>query len=568
MRALHRLVRSLVVVVAAACAGSGEPDPDDLGARDLLGFDPKVAARWDDGERASARRVLQEALRETPGDERQIPLGIGSRRVLGSLSALDHELAEAGAPPWLVARVERVADDTVADIAGVPFDVPLDRRELADTDGVTWRGWDDELDGLAARGDTLIAEFARAVGHGDGHLYVDPAPRTAFAAAYIANDGILLVNPVLLAALDPATPEQLARRAEDGRPPAPRPLPERTLGSVNPYNFYGSVGECAAAERLRCEGCLPSSCEATLRGSTDGNAECMTLLANDAIGTFKLCVNLSLSIATVAECVRETASACSFVAGAGDQIGQLEANASFLADEICLTALDSCLARFYGEPDNQFPLPDGGPAPPPPPPRDVSYDCGDCEDCDEDQSCNCQASCVSCTNEGNTGPTCGGPNCEGGNCSATTCDTGCGGGGEGTGGGDQGEGCDSCGDDSGETSSNDGCGNCNSDDGSSSESCGDSDGDSGDCDTCKTGDSSSSGDQCGGSCGSSDGSTSSCGNCGTSQSGMMGSQGSCGNCSAAPPFARRADRLVVTLVWALLPIALLLRWRRRGGGGK
>src|SRR5262249_5204563 len=152
---------------------------------------------------------------------------------------------------------------------------------------------------------------------------------------------------ILLAALDPAS----AAKTESA-PVTPLVLP------VNPYDFYGSVGECAAAERTRCEACLAAGqCTPETRDATSGVAECTTLSADGGRGFFLFCTNLSLAIATVEKCVRDRASTCPIVDTAGNQLSALDANAGILDNATCLDSLDGCLASLFGAPNGQFPEP-------------------------------------------------------------------------------------------------------------------------------------------------------------------------------------------------------------------
>jgi len=131
---------------------------------------------------------------------------------------------------------------------------------------------------LPGRGLDVLSALAIDAEHPGGPVIVVPAPRLAVIAAYIRPDGAaephLAVNPVLLAALEPAAnelamttamdrwsnpsdPSGPASGARGARQAVAGPTPMATGG--NPYSFYGSFEECAAAQRARCDACLPGS---------------------------------------------------------------------------------------------------------------------------------------------------------------------------------------------------------------------------------------------------------------------------------------------------------------------
>src|SRR5262245_24409133 len=152
----------------------------------------------------------------------------------------------------------------------------------------------------------------------------------------------------------------------------------------NPYSFYGSVAECAAAQRARCEDCLPAgSCKA-ITNLGDGNAECTTLGDRGGRGYFLICINLALAIDAVSSCTKDAAPSCRRDTGASESISSLENNAVFL-DTGCGDGLDGCLATLYGAPKGDFPGPGTG-GTSSRPPRNTSIDCGDAWG-DEDTNC-------------------------------------------------------------------------------------------------------------------------------------------------------------------------------------
>jgi len=389
-----------------------------------------------------------------------------------------------------------------------------------------------EVEGVASPL-ALIAGFegeaARLLG-AVGPVALEDAPRAPFVAALAAGGSqeVLLVNPVARAAagavagLEPAREAAPPRRVPTPGGPLPGPTgpvnrPVYALG--NPYDFYGSVGECATAYRDHCDACQTSgSCALLTRDGTSASDECAQLAADGGHGFVELCTNLALAILTVSRCVEDRAPACPQVRSAGDQLALLAANDAFLADPTCLGALDACLGEIYGEPSGSFPVVDGGiGGGGTPSPRSVDVTC---TDCDSDTSCNfapeCDPKCDS---------TCEGGSC--GDCSASSQ----------TGGTSGSEGGD--------------CGDC----GGGTDSTGSSGSD------CQFG-----GGDCGGDCGG--------GGCDcssdSSSSSSSGSGGGCdcGGSGGSCQVARRHDlgrRLAIgaSIAWSFVPLVVLALWNRR-----
>jgi hypothetical protein len=551
------LLAAAVVADAGCGAADGELDPEDLSVRDLLGVDPQVALRWTPAQRASARRVLDAAL-AAPVDGSAFAIASGGEATLGALVhgalvRVDVERERRGAAPVVVARIEQESPDVWVQ--------PVRTNAVLVTRGaeVTFvaSGWDDALAPLPARGAALIEQLASAAGRTPGApddaddapvLLVQPAPRAPFAVAYVPSAELLLVNPVLLAALEPGDREHAASApgATNGTSAtSATSAPGATLatsaaaatsggaaaktGSLgNPYSFFGSLGECSAAQQQRCEACLPTTtCTPVTRDASDGNAECTALAADGGRGYYLLCLNVALAIRTVSSCVdgRAPAATCPQVF-VGNQLASLEVNATFLDTPTCVAALDACLAEIYGAPASPFPTgPDGGVGTPPPPPRDVNVSCGDCS---SDSSCDFSPQCD---------PQCD-SSCQGGSCGDCS---------RGDGTASSSGGCGSC--DSGGSSSGSGgdCSSCDSSSGSSCDSGGSSSSSGGSsCGSCDSGGSSSGGSSCGSSCDKS------------------GSSGGGSGCSTAGrvPVVRAAVNLV-SVGWACLPLIVLLAWRRR-----
>jgi hypothetical protein len=299
----------------------------------------------------------------------------------------------------------------------------------------------------------------------------------------------------------------------------------------NPYSFFGSVGECAAAERDRCAACLADNACGAITAGADGNAECRQLGDNGGRGYYLICINLSLAIDAVARCVGASAGGCAADTRASESLARLDANAAFLDDTGCSAPLDACLASLYGPSTGNFPGPgsgsgsgSGGTVVNPSRPRHTSIDCGD--------SCNGDANCDDT------------PDCEldGPSCDAES-DTSCSDSSGGDGGG--------CSDSGGGTGAG-GDGGCDSED-----SCGSEDSSSCDGSDCGGGGNS----DCGGGGGGGDCGGGGGGDCSGGGGGDCGGGG--GDCNVTSRHGRAVASLPVAIGWALLPVPFAMLVRRR-----
>lgn len=310
----------------------------------------------------------------------------------------------------------------------------------------------------------------------------------------------------------------------------------------NPYSFYGSVAECAAAQRDRCDACLSGGACPALTDAASGYAECMQLTANGGRGEFLICINLALAIDAVASCAASRAPSCPRDTGASESLSTLEANAEFLDDPACAAPLDACLAALYGSSSGNFPGP--GSSGPASPPRSTSIDCGD--SFSGDPNCNDAPDCEL------DGPSCDAP--YDGTCADSNEQSGCSDsdGGDGAdAGGDSCSGGDSGGDSCSSSSGGDGGGDCSGGDGGGDCSSGDGGGD------CSGGDSGGcSGGDGGGDCSGGGG-----GDCSGGGGGDCGGGG--GDCNVAGPRGRPGAGLLVAIAWALLPLPFATIVRRR-----
>lgn len=621
---------SFLVAFTACGTADNRVDPGDLELRDLLGISPKPASQWSAEQRTSARRVIAAGREEEaaeraadPTAERKlVSLPLAAYRdvlardqvVMQALTRWDDRLSNEGRPAHVLVRV--AVTPGLASLSVRTPGLAVSAATSAPVELQLAPGWSDEpLVELTDRGAGELAQLARDAGHASGPVTAVPAPRLAVLGAYVEGRGgevaRLLVNPVLLAALEPhsgdaigALPSSTGGAAggrdsiepprggtpsggevamgagkEGGGAQVAPPIEASAIGG-NPYSFYGSVAECAAAQRLRCQQCLPAgNCEAVTNIS-DGNAECEMLAANEGRGYFLQCINLSLAITAVEECTAAQAPACPRSPGAARSLSTLEANANFLDDDTCQPGLDRCLARIYGAPDGDFPGPGGGGGSPP---RDIDVTCNNsCDDdtnngnCESDPSCDCTG--PSCNNSFSCDSTCSSSNDQDGCGDSGGNDSGCGGGCS----GDEGEGSSGCDSDNGGGSGDDsaGCGGgdggCGGDGSGGGGGCG-GDGDSGGCGGdgsgggCDSdcGGSGSGGGDCGGDgCGGGSGGGDGCGG-GSGGGDGCGGGGKSSGCSVASTKPRQTSRppaglsFVLMGLWGLAPIPAAMIARRR-----
>ncbi|MBV8760406.1 MAG: hypothetical protein JO257_24150 [Deltaproteobacteria bacterium] len=504
---------------------------------------PEVASRWDASQREAARHVLVGALHAGG-----VPARVGAGSIEERLAELDGRRAEAGddALGLVVLDGER-AVPTATDLADAAhlLEVQLD-------DG--WRGA--PVGPERALG--VLQTFGADAG-ARGPIVIVPGPRLAAIAGY--ERGRLVVNPVVIAAIEPSgyttTSEGAAPVARVSTKPG---SPQQAVQAVataangtigNPYSFYGSVAECAAVQRSRCEACVPASNCVPVTDTTDGAAECGQLAANGGRGYFLLCINAALAITSVDRCAASHAASCPRDTKAADSLSNLDANADFLDMPECSTALDSCLTTIFGKSNGSFPGPgvDAGTSEPP---RTTDVSCGNsCSNNNCDASPNCSCSGPSCNNSLSCDSTCASSNNSSG-CGGTSCDS-CSSSSSGGGGGGGGGTCSSS-----SSSGGGGGGTC-----SSSSSSG---GSSSSCGSCSNSSSSGGG---GGNCGScsnsSSGGSSNCGSCGSSSSSSSSSScgGSGGKCGVARGEPNAAFALILSVGWGLLPIPFAARARRR-----
>jgi hypothetical protein len=448
-----RVLVCCVVTAWTACAGDNRLDPSELELRDVLGMSPDMALAWDADQRAAARRVIDEGMHAAQTAPIRVPLAheaTADHSVVTTLAtadnarakehqgavgvvslAIDRELTATAHPSTIAPRGAQPIDERgllLPNRGTQPIDEPGLPREAALPNGsaelieIELAGWDHPgWESLPGRGLDVLAAIASDAGHRTGPVVVTPAPQLAVIAAYIPGvPGVparLLINPVLLAALEP-TP------SSPTLPIAKLPLIAAIDTTGNPYSFYGSIAECANAQRTRCEACLPNNSCTAVSGSGDGNAQCAAFADDEGRGYSLECINLAIAIDSVATCTLAAAPTCPF----DGKTTNLDKNADFLDRPECAAPLDTCLGKTFG-------------------PAAQSTPHGSTTSC-SDSSCDAEPSC-----DDSCGDDSGGDSCDSGD-SGDSCDSdGCSGGNSGgdcSGGGDDcSGGGDSCAGDSG-----------------------------------------------------------------------------------------------------------------------
>ncbi|MEP6859008.1 MAG: hypothetical protein ABJE66_00210 [Deltaproteobacteria bacterium] len=408
----------LLGCVLIGCAGDNRIDPSELELRDVLGLAPEVAMSWDADQRASARHVLEAGMHDVRALPIEATLGREptlDRSVVNALAIADevranHRLGALGVVELAIARDHLYATSRASTLA--PHATAATELELS---GWTHTGWAE----LPGRGLDVLTTLATDAGHRGGPLLVTPAPQLAVIAGYVpatrASPARLVVNPVLLAALEPGQPTGPQRPQI-----AAAVLPDDPIG--NPYTFYTSVEACAAAQQQRCEACLPKGTCTSLSGTGDGNAECSALAAEPGRGYSLVCINFALAVDSVDSCAATSAPTCAIDTHAASTIASLDHNADFLDQPTCTSALDVCLGQIFGNAPTSTTTP--------PPSSDNSPSCADtaCEAAPNCADSGCggdsgDSSCDSSSGPGSSsGDSCSGDSCssgDGGDCSSS-----------------------------------------------------------------------------------------------------------------------------------------------------
>ena len=276
----------------AACAGGAPVDPGALALRDVLGIAPQVAAAWSPSQRAAATVVIEAGLQANDAAPTRASLAsdatdAGIARALG---AIDADRARHRAEPVGLVHVATADDGIVVTPRAATI---LHRRAPVDTIDIQLAGWADDpvLAELATRGSEVLPALAAAAGHTSGPVVVTPAPHLAAVAAYLPASATeparLVVNPVVLAALEPTSASALLAAVAAFPGPGPgsgsiaRP-PER--GNANPEPGIVRVLQtgCDASDGCDCSdsgddssgggGC--DSCSGDSTDSTDSGGSC------------------------------------------------------------------------------------------------------------------------------------------------------------------------------------------------------------------------------------------------------------------------------------------------------
>lgn len=409
--------RVLVCCVLAGCAGDNRLDPSALELRDILGIAPETALTWDAGQRAAARHVIDDALHAKPATIHATGANLQTGLAVADADRDRNHLAALGVVQ--VALSPAALDATAKASSLAPHVATSTQIQLAG-----WTKWP----ALPTRGLDVLTSIAHDAGYRGGVLTVVAAPQLAVVASYVPAKAQLVVNPVLLAALEP------------GESTAAPPVVIAAIG--NPYSFYDSIEQCASAQQARCEACLPNtSCESTT-GTGDGNAECKGFAGEQGRGYWLVCIQSALEIQSVKTCVEANAPAC-----------PTDNTTVFIDDPACTSAIDHCLGDH------------GGDAPNPP------TSSPDCSACEASPSCEDSVGCASDCSDSGGGGDCSSSDSSGDSCDSGGGDSSCDGGGcdggdsggdcSGGGGDDCSGGGGDCAGDSGGDCSGGGGGDCN-----------------------------------------------------------------------------------------------------------
>ncbi|MBK9036039.1 MAG: hypothetical protein IPL61_33145 [Myxococcales bacterium] len=402
--------------IGACGAADTTVDPGDFALRDLLGVAPKVAAAWDDDQRAAARAVLASALRDDEAVElAEVVARADDADVVRTLAMTDLRLDDDGhdalglvalsEPAPTRAAVALAAPATTAALRGEPAAAPV----AIDVDAQAWpcpRGPCDlaDLRGLAALATDAAPDAAL--------VRVRPVVQLASVAALVAGaDGVpvLLVNPIVTAlGLGPdaeAAPSPPAGPSL-AAPATPLPPPPLVTGS---WNYGPTLADCAGSVQNECGTCLGGGLCESVWPTISGMDACVLLDADPSRNYALVCINLAVSLADVRACLLDRGSSCGVAATAIDTPAGLDANASFLDTPSCQDDLQICLDQLYGAG-----MGTGG-----------SDGCGSCSGCD---GCNSSTDNGSCNNS-NDNSNCNGNGCNGNGCNGNG--GGCGNGGSG-----------------------------------------------------------------------------------------------------------------------------------------
>ncbi|HUS30846.1 MAG TPA: hypothetical protein VMZ53_20185, partial [Kofleriaceae bacterium] len=310
MRGTLRHVAAFAILWVASACGTGDTkvDPADLELRDLLGVAPEVATTWDAEQRSSARRVLVDALDDQKGAPSETLDAYRSDDDLVRVLAIaDAKRLDAGDDALGLVRIRGAQLST---LRGSRFTERA--KELTSSEMV--------IDALASDSGLVDARG----------LVVVREPRLTVAAAYVeGTPPRLLVNTVVLSAFDEGGVSLESKRGGavgggGSGDDVAKPGAKAIAANGNPYSFYGSVAECAYAQRLRCEACLPSSSCTEAITSASGMDECTKLAENDGRGYFLLCINLALAITSVDQCTADAVPSCPRTTTAANDLGQIE----------------------------------------------------------------------------------------------------------------------------------------------------------------------------------------------------------------------------------------------------
>lgn len=399
-------------LLSAACgAADDRVDPGDLALRDLLGVQPQVVASWDEAQRAAARQVLAVGLTAGPEVALLAPLADDEAALVRAVAVSDAALDDRGedARGLVVVSAPRTELNVIAGPRATAF---LDVATAPPVVGlaVEPRAWPCPATPCDL---SVLSALAADAAPGAVTVRVQPVAQLAVIAALTeGGDGgaTLLVNPVVTAVGVPIGADRAGAGGANGAPTgADQPASSLTAPPLTRGSWtYGATRDgCANQVAAECSTCLSGGLCEPVWPSVSGMQACTTLAA-DAPRNYELvCVNLAVSLADVRACLQDRAPSCAIDADAIDLPAELAANAIFVDDGGCRSALDDCLAQLYGAGDGDG---DG---------------CSACDGCDCDSGGDPNVDNGGCQDDG----------CQGGGCNGGSCNDGGGGCGGGGGGG-------------------------------------------------------------------------------------------------------------------------------------
>jgi hypothetical protein len=383
----------MIAVPQLAGCGSETPPYGDLPIRDALSATPEVLATLPESARRDlANRMLDEqvvvdddvtaASASVPSVAAIVQSADASREAEGK-DAVVLGAVEQGSGGFAVhALAMDEAGEAPPELIAIEGDAEASTKALEDA-------------ALQGRAGAILARMVERWG----------AKRvvrvTGWPAGAVAANETIYVNGAWLVALS-----ALDEKAEAPQKIAPRVAPWPALApqsiDISPYNLPNSVDQCADDVRSTCACAQNNQCshEPADKNFPDGNTECAWVNA-DPLNAEALCVLALMSVTEVAACIDAAYPSCNQT-----PVLQRDQARAFVADEVCMQYLQSCL---NGKDPNDVPTSSGS----------SGSNCSSCDGPDCDSDC---GSCNTCNNSNNCdGADCDSPDCNAGDCKGFDC---------------------------------------------------------------------------------------------------------------------------------------------------